>query len=78
LVQRGLNETYPSGGVGSFLLQLMALSFLQHRPPTGNDLNLGALLLDFFELYGRKLNYDVRESMTFDLVLSLALCSRRS
>ena len=31
LLQRGLNETYPTGGVGSFLLQLMALSFLQQR-----------------------------------------------
>ena len=31
LQQRGLNETYPSGGIGSFLLQMMALSFLQHR-----------------------------------------------
>jgi DNA polymerase sigma len=31
LAQRNLNETYPSGGVGSFLLQMMALSFVQHR-----------------------------------------------
>ena len=30
LMQRALNETYPSGGVGSFL-QMMVLSFLQHR-----------------------------------------------
>jgi len=102
LMQRGLNETYPSGGVGSFLLQLMALSFLQHRkrradhmhaatakqqkdyrqlppppssssssaaaagapplptaPPVGGEnFNLGSLLLEFLELFGRKFNYE--------------------
>uniref|UniRef100_A0AAV1T4G6 polynucleotide adenylyltransferase n=1 Tax=Peronospora matthiolae TaxID=2874970 RepID=A0AAV1T4G6_9STRA len=63
MAQRGLNETY-SGGVGSFLLQLMVVSFLQHNgralgakhdDPRFN--NLGQLLVGFFTLYGRDFNY---------------------
>ncbi|KAL3673971.1 hypothetical protein V7S43_001655 [Phytophthora oleae] len=63
MAQRGLNETY-SGGVGSFLLQMMVVSFLQHH---GRELgaehddpkfnNLGQLLMGFFTLYGRDFNY---------------------
>jgi len=90
MASRGLNEPY-SGGVGSFMLQMMIVSFLQHRerdmfnaqqrdqsPQRGynysnnNNLhnaaqekqmasqhtNLGALLLEFFQLYGGgQLNY---------------------
>lgn len=70
LVQRELNETYPTGGVGSFLLQLMVVSFLQHRrleddlarsagrASAPSDRNLGVLLLDFFDFFGRKFNYN--------------------
>jgi len=62
LAARVLNEPY-SGGVGSYLLQLMIVSFLQHRErdivnfgkPGPN--NLGCLLLDFFDLYGSRFNY---------------------
>ncbi|OWZ14815.1 Poly(A) RNA polymerase [Phytophthora megakarya] len=61
--QRGLNETY-SGGVGSFLLQMMVVSFLQHHGRAlGADHddrkfnNLGQLLMGFFTLYGRDFNY---------------------
>jgi non-canonical poly(A) RNA polymerase PAPD5/7 len=62
LSARGLNEPY-SGGVGSYLLQLMIVSFLQHRErdaynyrrPSLN--NLGCLLLEFLELYGIGFNY---------------------
>ncbi|KAG3097493.1 hypothetical protein PI125_g15666 [Phytophthora idaei] len=63
MAQRGLNETY-SGGVGSFLLQMMVVSFLQHHgralgaehdDPKFN--NLGQLLVGFFTLYGRDFNY---------------------
>lgn len=64
LAQRGLNETF-SGGVGSFLVQLMVVSFLQHH---GRNLgaehddpkynNLGQLLVGFFTLYGRDFNYN--------------------
>ena len=63
MAARGLNEPY-TGGVGSFLLQMMIVSFLQHREreefhASGSDsiLNLGALLLEFFELYGIDFNY---------------------
>ncbi|RLN93769.1 hypothetical protein BBJ28_00008449 [Nothophytophthora sp. Chile5] len=64
MAQRGLNETY-SGGIGSFLLQLMVISYLQqyrrglgpeHDDPKYN--NLGQLLVGFLTLYGRDFNYD--------------------
>ncbi|TDH65140.1 hypothetical protein CCR75_007159 [Bremia lactucae] len=63
MAQRGLNETY-TGGVGSFLLQMMVVSFLQHHgrvlgsnhdDPKFN--NLGYLLIGFLTLYGRDFNY---------------------
>ncbi|DBA00348.1 TPA: LOW QUALITY PROTEIN: hypothetical protein N0F65_000533 [Lagenidium giganteum] len=63
LSQRGLNETF-AGGIGSFLLQMMVVSFLQHHrrnlssdhdDPRYN--NLGHLLVGFFSLYGKDLNY---------------------
>jgi non-canonical poly(A) RNA polymerase PAPD5/7 len=59
---RGLNEPY-SGGVGSYMLQLMIVSFLQHRERDGYNFrrpslyNLGCLLVEFFELYGLDFNY---------------------
>jgi non-canonical poly(A) RNA polymerase PAPD5/7 len=65
LLQRGLNEPF-TGGLGSFALILMLVSFFQHNggnhscPAThsANDANnLGVLLLDFFKLYGKKFNY---------------------
>lgn len=63
LAQRGLNETF-AGGIGSFLLQLMVVSFLQHyRRSLGSKHddpkynNLGQLLLGFLTLYGRDFNY---------------------
>eukprot|EP00474_Spongospora_subterranea_P008660 CRZ09118.1 hypothetical protein [Spongospora subterranea] len=64
---REMNETY-SGGIGSFLLQMMIVSHLQLHPfgsskrlssPANKNLNLGALLLSFFELYGKVFNYAV-------------------
>lgn len=63
LAQRGLNETF-AGGLGSFLTQLLVVSFLQHHcrslgaehdHPKYN--NLGQLLVGFFTLYGRDFNY---------------------
>ena len=54
---RNLHETY-TGGIGSYLLQLMILSFLQLHPPHTNDINLGLCLIHFFDLYGRQLNYE--------------------
>eukprot|EP00597_Dinobryon_sp_UTEXLB2267_P017252 CAMPEP_0201095982 /NCGR_PEP_ID=MMETSP0812-20130820/4895_1 /ASSEMBLY_ACC=CAM_ASM_000668 /TAXON_ID=98059 /ORGANISM="Dinobryon sp., Strain UTEXLB2267" /LENGTH=243 /DNA_ID=CAMNT_0047349919 /DNA_START=475 /DNA_END=1206 /DNA_ORIENTATION=- len=62
LTQRRLNDTY-SGGIGSFLLSCMVASFLQMKAKTSQQLkiapawNLGALLLEFFHLYGSSFNY---------------------
>ena len=62
LAVRRLNEPY-TGGIGSFLLQLMIVSFLQHRERHALNYrkpslhNLGCLLLEFLELYGQNFNY---------------------
>ena len=58
LAARGLNEPY-SGGVGSYMLQLMLLAVLQYRERLApeQNLNLGSILIDFMELYGLELNY---------------------
>jgi non-canonical poly(A) RNA polymerase PAPD5/7 len=65
MAARGLNEPY-SGGCGSFMLQMMIVSFLQHRERqaynnrqnhAANTMNLGSMLLEFFELYGMDFNY---------------------
>ena len=59
---RSLNEPY-SGGVGSYMLQLMVVSFLQHRFREDMNArrpfvpNLGGLMLEFLELYGGEFNY---------------------
>ena len=72
LAARGLNQPY-SGGMGSFMLQMMIVSFLQHRErefaynrmPV--NYNLGALLLDFLELYSMDFNFiTVGVSVRFD------------
>jgi len=59
LYQRNLNEVY-TGGIGSYSLILLIVSFLQHHPHVraeSEDANLGVLLTEFFELYGRNFNY---------------------
>ena len=62
MAARGLNEPY-SGGCGSFMLQMMIVSYLQHREryafnfDKANTMNLGSMLLGFFELYGVDFNY---------------------
>ncbi|KAF2361044.1 PAP/25A-associated [Trinorchestia longiramus] len=62
LLQRDLNEVF-TGGISSYCLILMVVSFLQlhprreHHACDGNELNLGVLLLEFLELYGRHFNY---------------------
>ncbi|CAH8627207.1 unnamed protein product [Schistosoma intercalatum] len=59
LLQRSLNEVW-TGGLSSYALILMCVSFLQHtlRPEVSiDDVNLGILLVEFFELYGRHFNY---------------------
>ncbi|XP_054748592.1 terminal nucleotidyltransferase 4A-like [Lytechinus pictus] len=55
LLQRDLNEVW-TGGISSYSLILMIVSFLQlHAPPEPE--NLGVLLIEFFELYGNNFNY---------------------
>lgn len=59
LAQRQLNEVY-YGGISSYSLILMIVSFFQRHPrykTSDPSANLGVLLIEFFELYGRHLNY---------------------
>ncbi|CAL8337586.1 unnamed protein product [Gadus morhua 'NCC'] len=59
LLQRDLNEVF-TGGISSYSLILMAISFLQLHPNIDTrraNINLGILLIEFFELYGRDFNY---------------------
>ncbi|KAK9269742.1 hypothetical protein L1049_001520 [Liquidambar formosana] len=57
LQQRELNEVY-SGGVGSYALLAMLIAMLQsfHERHASPEHNLGILLVNFFDFYGRKLN----------------------
>ncbi|GLT83350.1 hypothetical protein SLE2022_016440 [Rubroshorea leprosula] len=57
LQQRELNEVY-SGGIGSYALLSMLMAMLQslRETQTSPELNLGVLLVHFFDFYGRKLN----------------------
>ncbi|XP_038070014.1 terminal nucleotidyltransferase 4A-like [Patiria miniata] len=55
LLQRDLNEVW-TGGISSYSLILLAVSFLQmHVQP--EPINLGVQLIEFFELYGVNFNY---------------------
>lgn len=59
LLERDLNEVF-TGGISSYSLILMTISFLQlHRRADAHlpNANLGVLLVEFFELYGRQFNY---------------------
>ncbi|KAM3858243.1 terminal nucleotidyltransferase 4A [Diretmus argenteus] len=59
LLQRDLNEVF-TGGISSYSLILMVISFLQLHPrieARNPNVNLGVLLIEFFELYGRHFNY---------------------
>ncbi|KAJ2276309.1 hypothetical protein EV176_002421 [Coemansia sp. RSA 451] len=62
LFQRSMNEVY-TGGMGSYAITLLVVSLLQMHPRIrsgGLDAskNLGVLLIEFFELYGKRFNYD--------------------
>ncbi|KAJ2777500.1 hypothetical protein H4R18_005126 [Coemansia javaensis] len=62
LYQRSMNEVY-TGGMGSYAITLLAVSLLQMHPRIrsgGLDIekNMGVLLIEFFELYGKRFNYD--------------------
>ena len=59
LYERNLHEVY-YGGISSYSLILLLVSFLQLHPrrdATDSNPNLGVLLIEFFELYGRNFNY---------------------
>ncbi|GMK58916.1 hypothetical protein CspeluHIS016_0603580 [Cutaneotrichosporon spelunceum] len=62
LSQRQMNEVF-TGGLGSYSVICLVISFMQMHPKLRrSDMdaqrNLGTLLLEFFELYGRSFNYD--------------------
>ncbi|WVO14869.1 hypothetical protein L204_102508 [Cryptococcus depauperatus] len=62
LSQRSMNEVY-TGGLGSYAVICMVISFLQLHPKLRRaeinpQANLGTLLIEFFELYGRNFNYN--------------------
>merc|ERR1739838_142633 len=56
LLQRDMNEVW-TGGISSYGLILMTVNFLQMREPQ-EKLDLGQLLIEFFDLYGTKFNYN--------------------
>ena len=60
LTLRNLNEVY-YGGIGAYSVILLLVSFLQLHPrrdaTNPKSANLGVLLIEFFELYGRHFNY---------------------
>ncbi|CAN1159872.1 Terminal nucleotidyltransferase 4B [Linum perenne] len=57
LQQRELNEVY-TGGIGSYALLTMLMAALKNQSldRSSPEHNLGILLINFFDLYGRKLN----------------------
>ena len=67
LYQRNLADTF-TGGIGSYLLSIMVLAFLQQHQlteqPRLNELtSLGHLLFDFFNFYAREFRVD-REGLS--------------
>ena len=62
LSQRSMNEVY-TGGLGSYSIVCLAISFLQMHPKIRRgeidaEKNLGVLVMEFFELYGCYFNYE--------------------
>ncbi|KAK9460764.1 uncharacterized protein V1516DRAFT_677598 [Lipomyces oligophaga] len=62
VAKRAMNNV-ALGGLGGFAIVCMVLSFLQMHPKVASgdilaDKNLGVLLIQFFELYGKHFNYD--------------------
>lgn len=62
LAQRSMNEVY-TGGLGSYSIVCLAISFLQMHPKIRQGeidpmQNLGVLVMEFFELYGCYFNYE--------------------
>ncbi|NP_001315985.1 nucleotidyltransferase family protein [Solanum lycopersicum] len=76
LQQRELNEVY-TGGIGSYALLVMLIAMLQnHRNGQASvEENLGILLVNFFDIYGRKLNTsDVGVSCNGEATFFLKSC----
>lgn len=62
LSQRSMNEVF-TGGLGSYSIVCLAISFLQMHPKIRRgeidpSTNLGVLVMEFFELYGLYFNYN--------------------
>lgn len=57
LLLRGLNEV-PTGGLGGFSIICLVTSLLQHLPHGHSAPNLGSILMDFFEFYGNRFDYE--------------------
>lgn len=62
LSQRGMSEVF-SGGLGSYSVICMVISFIQMHPKIQRgevdpSKNLGVLFLEFLELYGKNFGYD--------------------
>ena len=62
LNQRGMNEVY-TGGLGSYSIVCLAVSFLQMHPKIRRgeinaEQNLGVLVIEFFEFFGCHFNYE--------------------
>ncbi|KAI5300263.1 hypothetical protein KEM56_002589 [Ascosphaera pollenicola] len=58
LLLRGLHEV-PNGGIGGFSIICLVTSFLQHLPFREDPLNLGSVLLDFFDFYGNRFDFAI-------------------
>jgi non-canonical poly(A) RNA polymerase PAPD5/7 len=59
LQARGLNEPY-FGGLGSYSLLLLVVSFFQlqvHKSHSAPESNMGYMLIEFFDFYGRVFNW---------------------
>ena len=57
LLIRGLNEVR-TGGLGGFSVTCLVTSLLQHLPKGHMQLNAGSILMEFFNFYGNKFQYN--------------------
>jgi DNA polymerase sigma len=62
LARRHLNEVH-TGGLGGYAVICLIVSFMKNHPRIATNTidpisNLGVLLIEFFELYGKNFNYD--------------------
>jgi non-canonical poly(A) RNA polymerase PAPD5/7 len=60
LKERMLNSS-DKGGVGSYLLMVMIIGYLQYQSKLTDlkTMNLGELFIEFFEFYGSKFNHEM-------------------